>query len=96
VKNFRAGDIRVTETTVAVYQWPDIEPFQSVDRHAVVEKSFVQGVRVEMTRETWDEIQEVYQAHHDQMANPAVRDAWSQYRMVRALADQNTPVLLRK
>lgn len=96
MKNFRSGDIRVTETTVAVYQWPDIEPFQSVDRHSVVEKSFVQGVRVEMTRETWDEIQEVYHSHQHQMNNPAVRDAYHQYLMVRALADQNTPILLRK
>lgn len=96
MKNFRPGDIQVTETTLAVYQWPDIVPFQSVDRHSVVEKSFVAGVRVEMTRETWDEIMQVWLAHQQHIQHPAVRDAWDQYRMVRALTEQNRPVLLKK
>ena len=96
MKNFRPGDIQVTETTQAVYQWPDIVPFQSAPRDTVVERSFVQGVRVEMTRETWDEIMQVWLAHQQHIQNPAVRDAWDQYRMVRVLAEQNRPVLLRK
>ena len=96
MKNLRSGDMRVYETTIAVYQWPDIEPFQSVDRHTVVERSSVAGVRVEMTRETWDEIMEVYQAHKHQLETPAVRDAYQQYLVVRALADQNRPVWLPK
>ena len=94
--NFNADDIRITKTTMAVYQWPDIVPFQPVSRDTVIEKSFVQGVRVEMTQEKWDEIYGLYQAHYGRMQNPAVRDAWHQYRVVCALADKNTPVLLRK
>ena len=89
-------DIRITETTVAVYQWPDIVPFQSVTRDTVMEKSFVEGVRVEMTRETWNEIYGLYQAHQQRMTNPAVQDAWNQYLVVCALTDRNRPVLLRK
>ena len=96
MKTITPGDIQVTEITLAVYQWPDIVPFQSAPRHTVVEKSFVQGVRVEMTRETWDEIMQVWLAHQQHIQNPAVRDAWDQYCMVRVLAEQNRPVLLRK
>lgn len=89
-------DIVVREFTQAVYQTPDIVPFQSVPRHTVVEKSFRTAVRVEMSRERWEEIMCVYQAHQYQMTNPAVRDAWNQYLVVRALADKNRPVLLQK
>lgn len=94
--NLAPGEIQTTDITIAVYQWPDIVPFQKVTRDTVVEKSFVVGVRAEMTRETWEEINCLYQAHRSRMTNPAVRDAWNQYRVVCALTDQDRPVLLQK
>ena len=89
-------DIKVTEIITAVYQWPDIVPFQSVSRNTVVEKCSVEGIRAEMTRDKWQEIYGTYLAHRERMQNPAVRDAWQQYLVVCALADKNLPVLLKK
>jgi hypothetical protein len=96
VANVLPDDIVVREFTQAVYQWPDTVPFQSAPRDTVVEKSFRTAIRAEMSRETWEAMLQVWISHQQHIQNPAVRDAWDQYLVVRALADKNRPVLLRK
>jgi hypothetical protein len=44
------------------------------------------GVQIQMFREDFDRMMTIYQSHyHAENANPAVREAWHQYRMLVAL-----------
>ena len=40
-------------------------------------------LQVELTKRDWDEMFDLYESHHRAMLNPAVRDAWEQYQIVR-------------
>jgi hypothetical protein len=44
------------------------------------------AVQIQMFREDFDRMMTIYQSHyHAENANPAVREAWHQYRMLVAL-----------
>jgi hypothetical protein len=44
------------------------------------------GVQIQMFREDFERMMTIYQSHyHAENANPAVREAWHQYRMLVAL-----------
>lgn len=52
----------------------------------IIQTTQVPGVQVELPLEDWEEIMQVYLSHYQAMSeNPAVRDAWQQYRMTLAL-----------
>jgi hypothetical protein len=44
-------------------------------------------VRVEISQEEWLALVRVWNQHHAVMTNPAVREAWLQYRMLSNLVD---------
>jgi len=58
-------------------------------REYVNVRSTVPGVRIEMTQADWDTMVEIVAAHRRAAAhNPAVLDAWQQYRMLVALTNR--------
>ena len=58
-------------------------------RNATVHTRTIEGVKIVMPREDFERMMSIYRAHyHAANHNPAVADAWHQYRMLVALTDR--------
>ena len=70
-------------------------PYWALDRSdsdmaVSVNRETVPGYRIDITQADWHHMLEIVEAHHGACSrNPAVVDAWQQYRMLRALTDRS-------
>lgn len=59
-------------------------------RNARVHTTQIEGVRITMPKEDFERMMSIYQAHyHACNRNPAVADAWHQYKMLVALTEKS-------
>lgn len=70
--------------TLAQYQWP--QPRAQWHDEVVVEYRTEPILQVEIDEPTWQQMYQLWNDHCDQQRHPAVRDAWEQYQMTKALA----------
>lgn len=91
---YRPGDLypelkhaRMSQVTIFVNEMRPLYDYQSQrDGDLNMTTRSVPGVRLELPREDFDRMMNIYQTHyHTANQNPAVQDAWEKYQMLIAL-----------
>ena len=87
LRNMNMNHTVLTERTEPVPNWSlDRDDMMAEWRKATVHTRQIEGVRITMPRDDWEALMSIYTAHyHAANRNPAVAEAWHQYKMLVAL-----------
>lgn len=90
LQNMQLDPIQLTQRVEPVPDWTLArEDMMTRWRAATVRTTQIPGVRITMPLEDFERLMSIYTSHyHAASRNPAVADAWQQYKMLVALTER--------